>query len=133
MSVDQLDGWKFSQIVGYLFLSLLGFLGVRSINRIDALEKNAIGRDEFDKAMDQIRTERAAMHAENRDYLRRIEEKLDIAAMASLTELVRFNGEQIRELREWKQEKIDPSFPGEFNAIKAQVDRLTRKVFEERR
>jgi hypothetical protein len=125
---DTLDLWRVLQGVLSLLLTLLGFFAVRSLRRLDYLEKKSVTRDEFDKEMEKIRTERVAMHEENKEYLTRIERKIDIAAIARTDELTRANRRAIVEMRKWKHLVVDPYIPGAVDALKAEVERLDRKV-----
>ncbi len=140
--VESIDGWKVAQLVCYLFISLLSFIGIRSLGRLDSLEKGSIQRDEFEKSIQQLRDDQAARHAETRadqaaryletrEALKRIEERIQVGTIASLTELVRINDERIRELKRWKHEIGDAYIPGAVDALKRDVDRLNRKVFSD--
>jgi hypothetical protein len=47
------------------------------LDRISELEQNSVTYDELDRIMSRLSAERAAMHQENTQWLRRIEDKLD--------------------------------------------------------
>jgi hypothetical protein len=47
------------------------------LKRIEVLERNTVTYDHLDKVLDQMRNDRAAMHAENQNSLDRIEAKID--------------------------------------------------------
>jgi hypothetical protein len=77
MDVNDFDGWKVAQIASSLVVAVLGALGMRSLSRLDSLEKSAVTRDELNGLLAQMRSDRVAMHAENQEHLRRMEEKID--------------------------------------------------------
>lgn len=58
-------------------MSVLGWLGGRSLTRLDNLERNAVTRDDLEKALNHMRNDRLLMHQENREHLSSIEEKID--------------------------------------------------------
>jgi hypothetical protein len=49
----------------------------RGLERIENLEKTSVTYDHLDRVLDQIRADRAMMHAENQSSLNRIEDKID--------------------------------------------------------
>lgn len=104
-------GWKVAQVASGLVLGLLAWLGNRMTNRLDALEKNSVTRDELKESFNQMREERKAMHQDNRDALKRIETKLDeaqhIGVMATRVERAE---QDIGDLRDWKHQ-VDPYIP----------------------
>ncbi|HSV90934.1 MAG TPA: hypothetical protein VLH80_07525 [Nitrospiraceae bacterium] len=115
-----------------LITTLLGFIGVRLHNRLDKLQEEAVKlqekavtRTELKEIQDQNRADRAALHTENTARLERIETKIDVqvAVVQRLTHLEA----ELERLRDWKHELIDPYIPGEFNAIKAQLNRIEQR------
>ena len=75
--------------------------------RVVSLEKTAVTRDELDKKLNEMREERKSMHAENKDSLRRIEDKIDAGQPGVLASELRRAKEDIQDLRDWKH-KVDP-------------------------
>lgn len=66
------------------FTAVLAWIGRKALDeqkqhsaRLGKLEQSAVTREDLDKALEQIRSDRRAMHQENRDYLIRIEQKID--------------------------------------------------------
>lgn len=64
----------------FLLAIIVGFVawfGKRNSERIDSLEKCSVTRDELERLMSQARQDRVAQHIENREFLARIERKID--------------------------------------------------------
>jgi hypothetical protein len=64
----------------FLLTLLVGFVawfGKRNADRIDSLEKCTVTRDELERLMSKAREDRMAQHQENREFLSRIERKID--------------------------------------------------------
>jgi hypothetical protein len=72
-----------SIFVGFcgVLIAIAGWFGKRELDRtatrLDALEKCAVTRDELERLMTQARHDRMAQHQENREFLGRIERKID--------------------------------------------------------
>jgi hypothetical protein len=89
--------------VSVLLTSVLGFIGVRMNNRIDALDAAAVtnaekfvSREELLTQMNTLRDDRQRMHEENKGLLTRIFDKLD--DHSELKEKVRRNEQDIQNL-----------------------------------
>lgn len=118
MTLEQLDGWKVAQVVFYLFVAFLCYVGRSIVSRLDRLELEAVRKGEFDKA-----------HTENRETLQRIEDKIDIAAQATLIEQVREIKTTVGKIEVYadglKHNYIDP-YARAVDVLKSRVDRLER-------
>lgn len=66
----------FMWLLGAL-VTLLTWLGKGLHSRVTRLERGSITRPEFKTALDEFRQERREMHAENRETLSRIHERVD--------------------------------------------------------
>jgi len=62
--------------IGGVFMTNMNRLLGRTIDRLNELERNYVTREELQKTFEQMRQDRMAMHLENRDSLRRIEDML---------------------------------------------------------
>lgn len=123
--------WLFYGVTG-----LLSFLGLRMYHRHDRFEEVlqqlaqaqtafqglAITRKEFAEIEEKAERYRDARHSENRERLTNIEGKLNI--QTALNERLMSLEKELQFLRDWKHEKIDPYFPGEFDAMKRQLNRI---------
>ena len=52
-----------------LLMSLLSWIGLRQIKRLDDLERNAVSREELRETLTEIREDRQRMHTENQRQL----------------------------------------------------------------
>lgn len=136
--IDPLD---LSHIMGWLIsivVALLSFLGFRLHQRQDrhdiALAKLAesqatfqglaLTRADFSEIEERAEQHRDERHKENRERLAAIDGKLD--KQTAINQRLMAVERAVQELRDWKHEIIDPYFPGEFNAMKRQLDRIER-------
>lgn len=78
-SLKDLAGWLAAAAV-----ALIAWLARRDVERYDdglerisALEKASVTHEQLDRLMDRMTSERTAMHAQNREQLQRIEDKID--------------------------------------------------------
>lgn len=87
---------------------LLAWWGNRMSNKVDALERTAVTRDELDKHFAQMREERKGMHQDNQNALKRIEDKLEGAQQVGIipTRVKRIE-DDVEDLRTWKHQ-VDP-------------------------
>jgi hypothetical protein len=58
-------------------VGILAYLGKRTNERVDALKETAITREELTATLDRIEARQRVQHGENRDFLERIETKID--------------------------------------------------------
>src|SRR5882757_6707409 len=84
--VMPVDGWKIAEVLWVLLNGVLVWLGQRAVARLDRLEHKAVLKEDFDKAIGDIKAERSRMHTENLLVLERIEKKIDVAAQATIVE-----------------------------------------------
>lgn len=115
------DGWKVASAIGTAFAVILWWLWNQMVarlvtfgSRLDTLERTAVTREELDKKFAEQKEERKAMHLENkgdireaRDYLQRIEKKLDDAEPGVIASELQRAQKDIQELRDWKHQ-VDP-------------------------
>jgi len=91
-----MDGWKVAELVMMALMSIIAWLGKRSLDRLDDLERTAVTRDE-----------QQSMHRENQATLRRIEDKLDSSQPGVIASRLERAEDDIRDLRNWKHQ-VDP-------------------------
>ncbi len=63
--------------VGGVITAAIGWFAKRQLDRIDALEKNSIGRPEFIRALESIEKKAELMHGQNQTVLNRIDTRID--------------------------------------------------------
>lgn len=103
-----LDGWKVAELAYGLVLGLLAWMGNRMSNKIDALERTSVTREELKDNFAQMREDRKSMHDQNQEALQRIEEKLEGHQLAGvIVTRVKRNEDDIQDLRDWKNQ-VDP-------------------------
>lgn len=80
--IEQIE--KYAAWIIAALIALVAWFSRRDLTRYDAgldriavLEKTSVTQDQLDRIMDKLRDDHAAQHAENRDALRRIEDKID--------------------------------------------------------
>jgi hypothetical protein len=119
LTLDQLDGWKVAQVIFYLFVGFLCYIGRSFILRLEKLESEAVRKGEFEKA-----------HNENKETLLRIEGKIDVAAQATLIEQVREIKATVGKIEVYadglKHNHIDP-YVRAVDVLKSRVDRIERE------
>jgi len=126
--VDQFDGWTIAKLAWGMVVSFVAWLGIRSVNRLDQLERTYVSRDEMKEAFERLQQDRKAMHLDNKESLQRIEAKLDASEHEGIiaTRLERVE-EDILDLRRWKHESVDPYIPRAVDDLKERVDRWEAK------
>lgn len=75
--INSIDGWTAAKWVWGLLVSLLTFLGLRQLKRIDKLEESSVNRAEWLLEQKNTRADRLSMHRENKALLDKIDCKLD--------------------------------------------------------
>jgi Na+/phosphate symporter len=99
MSDMQFDGWRVIQVTAWvvtavaaIILAPLKWIVQKAVatleqhdKQIDVLEKTAVTRAELEAALQQLRTDRLAMHQENVGHLVRIEDKMEDNAVRETT------------------------------------------------
>jgi hypothetical protein len=63
-------------IIGFIVNGMNKLLG-KTVERVDHLDKHSVSRDELAEAFEQMRRDRKEMHEENKESLRRIEDRLE--------------------------------------------------------
>jgi hypothetical protein len=119
VTLDQLDGWKVAQAIFFLFVAFLAYLGRSALQRIEKLESEAVRKEAFEKA-----------HNENKETLARIEDKIDIAAQATLIEQVREIKATVGKLEVYadglKHNHIDP-YTRALAVLQTRVDEMDKR------
>jgi len=75
----QVDGWSVAKVLWGFLVSLLSFLGLRQLRRIDNLEKTTVKKVDFKEEMKIMREDRLSMHKDNKVLLEKIDCKIDAA------------------------------------------------------
>lgn len=121
--IEQIDGWEVAKVAWGVLMSFFAWLSVRSINRLEALEKTAVTRDEIKDHFHEIREERQIMRGEMNESLHRIETKLDETEGVGIiaTRLARVEAD-ITDLRQWKKLIIN-SYMGAVDELRERIDR----------
>ena len=123
--------WSLTVVSG-----LLAFFGVRLHNKADRLSEilgkvqevqaaftaTVVSRKDLDEMEARADARRDRHHDQNLLRMDRIEAKVEL--QADTHRRLSYLEAEVQALRDWKHEKIDPYFPGEFNAMKAQLDRI---------
>lgn len=129
VKVANFDAWSVVQALWVLLTGTVIWIGRRALGRLDTLEGQAVMREDFEKAIEDIRSERRRMHDENKDHLDRIEKKIDVAAQATLLEKVRGLEAILERNRAYAEELkhiyVDP-YVRAVDVLKAKVDRLEK-------
>jgi hypothetical protein len=116
--LSQIDGWQIAQGLWVILTGFLVWAGRRAMNRLDELEDRAVMKEDFDKAIADIRSERSKMHEENKEILGRIEDKIDIGAQATLVEKVRYLEDRVAN---------HDSYVRVIDVLRSRVDQLDRR------
>ena len=131
VTLDQLDGWKVAEVAIALFLGLFSYFARSYLREFKTLQQEAVRKEAFDKAINEIKTERRTMHEENKDILARIEGKIDVAAQATLIEQVRTLSAGLGKLDvytvELKHNHIDP-YTRAVDVLKSRVDEMDKRA-----
>ena len=87
--MSNFDIWGLVKALWLLLVGVVAWMGRRAILRLEHLENNAVLKADFDKAISDMKEERTRMHRENLDILKRLEDKIDLGAQATMAERTR--------------------------------------------
>lgn len=130
VKLNQLDAWQIAQGLWALLTAFLVWVGKRALTRLEELERKAVMKEDFDKAIADMKAERKAMHDQNLEVLERIEGKIDVAAQATMTERIKNLESRIERLAKYaedtKHNYVDP-YIREMGNLRTKVDLLENR------
>jgi hypothetical protein len=130
MKLNQFDAWQIAQGLWVLLTAFLAWVGKRALTRLDSLEKEAVRKEDFDKAIADMKAERKSMHDQNKEILSRIEDKIDIAAQAAMIERLKNLEQRLERVHKYaedtKHNYVDP-YIREMGNLKTKLDLLENR------
>lgn len=77
LSTDQMLAWKLATAASAALSAILGAIGLRTINRLDALKEIAVTHPQLQVILRELREDRQGQHQENKDLMQRLENRME--------------------------------------------------------